>query len=98
MEKLMVMKENLTTLGYIYASCGHKKPPDTLGILQRLTHPTDPRLRRMTPRHTMKFYGTNTQEYTITFDTSTRYTLWDLGCTHSVNYYFDLYTEYHPLE
>ena len=46
----------------------------------------------------MSFSGTKNQESLIKFDTSTRYKLWDSGCTHSVNPYFDLYTEYHPLE
>ena len=27
-----------------------------------------------------------------------RYTLWDSGCTHYINPYFDIYKEYNPLE
>ena len=33
-----------------------------------------------------------------TLYTSTRYNLWDSGCTHPINLYFELYTEYKPLE
>ena len=32
------------------------------------------------------------------FYTSTWYTIWDLWWTYSVNPYFDLYTQYNPLE
>ena len=81
MEKLLIMKTNLTTLDYIYTALRIKKPPDILGILRRLTHPLDSIGRHRTPSHHMAFSGTRTQEYPITFDNSTRYTLWDLGCT-----------------
>ena len=61
MEKLLVMKENLTTLGYIYAARRLKKPPNILGILQILTHPLDTRGRHRTPSHYIAFSVTNTQ-------------------------------------
>ena len=46
----------------------------------------------------MAFYGSNDQEGPTTFDTSTQYTIWDSGCTHSINPLFELYTHYKPLE
>ena len=48
-------------------------------------------------RYPKSFTGPNNQEDPTVFDTFMRYTLWDLGCTHSVNTYFELYTEYKPL-
>ena len=32
------------------------------------------------------------------FETSMPYKLWYSGCTHSINPYFEIYTEYKPLE
>ena len=90
MEKLMVMMKNLTNLGYTYSDISLKKPPDILGIIQRLTHLLDPRGRHRTSRHIMAFSGTNTQESPIKFDTSTGYTLWDSGFNHYINPHFDL--------
>ena len=40
---------------------------------------------------------TNNQEGPTAFDTSTRYMIWESGWTHSINYYFELYTQYRPL-
>ena len=45
-----------------------------------------------------EFYGTKNQEELTTSDTSTWYTLWDSGFTHYTNTYFELYTQYKPLE
>ena len=44
------------------------------------------------------FVGTNNQEVPTSFYTSTRYTIWDSGCTHYINPYFEIYTQYKPLE
>ena len=44
------------------------------------------------------FSGTNNQEVPTKFGTSNRYTLWESGCTHFINPYFELYTQYKPLE
>ena len=46
----------------------------------------------------MVFAQTNKQEDTTTFDTYTYYTLWHSGCTHSINTYYELYTNYKLLE
>ena len=43
------------------------------------------------------FNGMNNQEVPTTFDNSMRYTLWDPGCTHSINPYFKLYKQYKQL-
>ena len=61
MEQLLVMTTNLNTLGYTYATRRLKKPPDILGILQRITHPLYPRERHRMPRHHMTFSRTNNQ-------------------------------------
>ena len=37
------------------------------------------------------------QEVPTDCNTSKQFTLWDLGCTHSINSYFKLYTDYKPL-
>ena len=51
-------------------------------------------LRSILPK---AFTVTNNQESPTIFYASTRYTLWDSGCTHSINHYFDIYTEYKTL-
>ena len=51
----------------------------------------------LSPRLPKAFTGTNTQEGLTIFDTSTQYTFLYSGCTHSINPYFELYTEYNPL-
>ena len=61
MEQLLVMRKKMSTLGHSYAAHMLNKILDILGILQRLTYPPDPRVRHMITRHTMEFYGTNTQ-------------------------------------
>ena len=61
MGQLLVMTTNLTNPGYTYANRRIKKPPDILGIIQRLTHPPDPIGRHRTPSHPMELSVTNTQ-------------------------------------
>ena len=46
----------------------------------------------------MLFAVMNNQEGPTTFDTFTRYMLWDSGCTKSVYPYFEIYTQYKHLE
>ena len=98
MEQLLVMTIYLATLGYANAACRLNNPSYILGIIQILTHPTYLRGSHRMPRHPMALSGTNTKESPITFYTSTGYTIWDSGWTHSIKPYFDLYTEYHHLE
>ena len=50
------------------------------------------------PHPPMAFARTNNQEVPDTFETSMQYTLWDSGCTHSINPNFDIYTEYKYLD
>ena len=46
----------------------------------------------------MEFAATRKHNGPTTFDNYTRYMLWESGCTHSINGYFELYTHYKPLE
>ena len=50
------------------------------------------------PRPSTSFTITRKQESLTAFETSTWFTLWHSGCTHYVNSYFELYTEYKPLD
>ena len=90
--------KKITDLGYTDAYHRLKKPPEIIVIIQIIAHPLDTIGRHSKQRHLMALSGTNTQEYPITFDTSTGYTLWESGLNHSVNPYFHLYIEYYPLE
>ena len=44
-----------------------------------------------------KFTGMVNQEDRKTFDTYAQFTLWYSGCTHFINTYFKIYTEYKSL-
>ena len=46
----------------------------------------------------MVFTRKNNQVGPTTFDNSKRYMLWDSGCTNYIKPYFDLYTQYKPLD
>ena len=110
--QILGMTNNIMTLGYAYDKRRLKKPPDILckiahigriiaWILSRLAWNTELRgrdqslLRPIPPK---AFSRSNNQEVSTTFDTSTRYMLWDLGCTQSANPYFELYTELKNVE
>ena len=110
--QILGMTNNIMTLGYAYDKRRLKKPPDILckiahigriiaWILSRLAWNTELRgrdqslLRPIPPK---AFSRSNNQEVSTTFDTSTRYTIWDSGCTHYINPYFEIYTQYKPLE
>ena len=51
-----------------------------------------------TPQAPNRVYQNKKNEGPTNFDTSFRCMLWDSRCTHSTNPYFDLYTEYKPLD
>ena len=50
------------------------------------------------PHPPTAFSGTNNQKGPNTFEKSTRYIIWDSGCTHSINPYFEIYIQYKPLD
>ena len=51
-----------------------------------------------TPHTPTVFSGRNNQEGLNVFDTYMWYTLWNSGCTHYINSYFDICTDYNPLD
>ena len=110
-EHILMMANNFMTLCYTYSNTRLKNPPDVFfqivhisrlisWIPSRLScNPAlwgrDQSLLRTRPPKS--FTWTNNQEGPNFFHTSMRYILWDLGCTHSINPYFDLYTDLNPL-
>ena len=106
------MNNNIMTLGYTYDNIRIKNPPDIFHkfshigpliawIFLRLTWTLSLRGRYrylLRPSLPTELSGETNQEDLTTFDTATRYKLWDSGCTHSVNPYFELYIQYKSLE
>ena len=107
-EKVLIINNNIMTLGYTYAKRSINDSPDIFWKIahtgwiiawypSRLSWNTSLQGRDQSILCTSlptAFSGTNNQDGPTTFDTSTRYTLWDPGCTQSVNPYFELYTQY----
>ena len=110
-KQVMVVDNNITTFGYTYVKISLKIPPDIVYTLTHIrwlstwtysslawamAHQGIPRsLNRLSL--SKAFTGTKNQEVPTNFETSTQFTLWDSGCTHSINTYFELYTEYKHL-
>ena len=46
------------------------------------------------PSFPKEFDRTSNQEGPTVFDTYKQYTLWDSVCNHSINPYFNIFTEY----
>ena len=100
------------TLGYNYARHKLKNPPGIISTLTHIGREVTWRPSRLayalaliekyeslnclTP--STSFTRTKNLEVLTNFDTSTLFTLWDSVCTHSINPYFQLYTEYKPLD
>ena len=101
---IMVMTNNIMTLGYTYAKRRLNNPPKNFCKIARIS-----RLIAWAPsrlawiqslwgrdlyllRYSLpkEFSRNNKQKSPNNFDTSTRYTLWDSGCTHSINPYFEI--------
>ena len=111
-EQVPVMNNNIMTLVYTYAKLSINNPPDifcklayTVRIIVWIPSwlAWTPELRGrdqslLLPSQPTALYGTSNQEVPTPFETSTRYILWDSGCTYSINTYFDIYTQYTPLE
>ena len=109
---ILMIPKNLMTLSYTYSKRRLKNPPNIsckiahigqliawLSSILSWTPAIRGRDRSLLrPILTKAFAGTKNQEVPTVFETSTRYTLWDSGCTHSINPYFELYTEYKHLE
>ena len=105
--QMMVMTNNIMTLGYTYAKRSINNHPNFFRkivyigqliawIPSRLT--SNPTLRGRDqclpyPSLPKVFNGTNNQKGPTAFDTYTRYTLWYSVYTNSVNPCFELYTE-----
>ena len=110
--KILVMDNNITTLGYTDANRSIKNPPEILckivhigrlilWVPSRLawTPELRGRVRSLLCTNLPKtLSGTNNQDGPTDVDISIRYTLWDSGFNPSINPYFELYTEYKPLE
>ena len=111
-EQLLLMTNNIITLGYTYAKLKLNKPPN---IFYKLTNTGQiissiPSRTALTEAlqgregslhrtiHPTSFSRTNNQEGATIIDTSTWYTLWESGWTRSINPYFDFYTQYKPLD
>ena len=109
--QIIMMINNIINLGYTYTKQRLNKPPKILYQIAHTSKliawtpsilSCNPALRGrdlslLNPRFTKAFTGTNNKEGQTVSDNSTRYTLWDSGYNHSINPYFDLYTEYKPL-
>ena len=107
-EQIMVRTKIIMTLGYTYSKRRLKNPPDIfceiahigwlfVWIPSRLAW--NPALwwryqYLLCSSLPKAFTGNNNQEGQTNSDTYTRYTLLDSGCTHSINPYFETYTEY----
>ena len=61
--------------------------PELQGRYQSIPHTSLP----------MELSKANNQYIPNTFDTYMQYMLWESGCTHYINPYFELYTQYKPL-
>ena len=111
-EQVLIITNNITTFGYTYANCRLKKPhvifckmshtgwiiawiPPKLAWTLELLGTDQSLLRPILPT---TFSRTNNQYGPNKFDTSTWYTLWDSGCNHFINPYFEIYTKYKPPE
>ena len=105
--QIMVMTNNITSLGYTYSKCRLNNPPDIFYEIAHIYRLVEWIPSMLAWNSTLlggdqcllcttinkNFTGTNNQEVLNTFDTSMQYTLWDSGFTQYINPYFELNTE-----
>ena len=97
--QIIMISNNIMTLGYTYAKRRLKKPLDIFCQIEHISRlmawiPSilswTPTLRGreqylLRPSFPKAFTGTNNQDFLTVFDTYTQYMLWDSRCTHSIH-------------
>ena len=110
--QVIIITNKTMTLGYTYTKRKLKKPLNIFckishislliaWILSRLSWTPALQGRDQSILSTSLptvFAGKNNEDSPTVFYTSTNYMLWESGCTHYINPYFELYIEYKPLE
>ena len=110
--QILMITNNVMTLGYIYAKCSLNTPLKIFCQIEHISQLISWISSRLswTPElqgrdlsqlyHSLikAFTVTNNHDVQTTLYTSTWYMFWDSGCTHYINPYFDLYIDYKPLE